>query len=67
MIGCPPEWCVMAKLTKVDFYNLEDVPLSDLTADGFVDHEDCVNGLSAFYQNISLSSPVTVLRWQLEL
>ncbi len=64
LIGCPDlNWCKMAKITKVDFYTLGDVPPSDLMADGFATVEDAVNGLSAFYQNIDENSPVTVLRW----
>lgn len=67
LIGCPDEgWCRQAKITKVDFYTLGDVPQRDLEDDGFPTVEDAVIGLSAYYQNINEESPVTIIRWQLE-
>ena len=67
LIGCPEEgWCVMGKITSVNFYMLGDVPIRDLNDDLFPTVEDAIDGLSRFYQNINESSPVTVLRWNLE-
>ena len=66
LIGCPElNWCTMAKITSVSFYELKDVPIRDLNADGFATVEDAVIGLGAYYQNIDENSPVTVLRWNL--
>jgi hypothetical protein len=65
LIGCPDlNWCVMAKITSVNFYALKDVPHRDLDADGFATVEDAIIGLSAFYDSINEESPVTVIRWQ---
>jgi hypothetical protein len=58
-------WCVVAKITSVNFYMLKDVPIKDIVADGFADHEDALLNLQAYYQNLTEDSPVTVIRFQI--
>ena len=66
LIGCNVlGWATMGKITSVNCTILKDILQKELEADGFVNVDDAIRGLSAYYPDICLESPVTVIRWEL--
>ena len=66
LIGCDIlNWACMANITSVKHCLLHEVTDNELKDDGFYDLEDAAKGLSEYYPNINIYSPVTVIRWEL--
>ena len=64
MLCCHIEpWAVMAKITSVRHCALRDVTKKEYEDDGFETHEELLDGLKRFYPDLTLDSPVTVIRW----
>lgn len=64
MICCQIEpWCVTADIVEVRHCTLREVTPEELEADGFLDHDDMLEGMRRFYPNLDWNSPVTVIRW----
>lgn len=64
LIGCHHlSWAMLAKITKVEYFKLKDVPLSDLNGDGYSSSSEAVEDLSRWYPDITEDSLVTVVRW----
>lgn len=65
LLGCHVrDWAVMGKITSVLRTTLKEVPMEDVRNDGFYSHEDALNGLKRFYPDMTLDSPVTVVRFK---
>ena len=57
-------WAVMAeRIVKVRHCTLKEVTKEEYVADGFKSQKDLLAGLKRFYPNMTLKSPVTVIRW----
>ncbi len=56
-------WAVQADVTEVRHCTLKDVTEEEYQADGFNCVADMIKGLRAFYPNVGLDSPVTVIKW----
>ena len=64
LIGCYElNWATMRQIVAVQHTYLGTVSKEDLQADGFEDWTDAVRGLMEYYPDISLTSPVTVIKW----
>lgn len=57
-------WAVMADITNVRHCTLREVTEEEYQDDGFHTQDDLLKGLQRFYPNMTLDSPVTVIRWQ---
>lgn len=65
MLCCHIEpWAVMADIIYVGFPTLGRVKEEDYQDAGFSTKEEMVEGLRKFYPDITLESPVTVIRWR---
>lgn len=65
MLCCHIEpWAVMADITQVYSRPLNEVIRTDILDDGYKDYRDALEQLQHFYPNLTLSSPVTVVRWE---
>lgn len=58
-------WCMAVNVIAVEHTTLEHVRHADLHSDGFDTRNELLDGLRHFYPNITLQSPVTVVRWVL--
>ena len=56
-------WAVMVQIISVRHCLLKEVTVLEYTADGFESPEDMLEGMRRFYKNMTLDSPVTVIRW----
>jgi hypothetical protein len=66
LIGCPyTNWMVEGNITSVKHLLLKDVPIEDISEDGFKDHQEALDVLQTYYPQLTLDSTVTVLRWEL--
>ena len=57
-------WAVLAEITDVRHCALQEVTEEEYEADGFLSQEDLLKGLQKYYPNMTLDSPVTVIRWK---
>ncbi|MBU6414781.1 ASCH domain-containing protein [Patescibacteria group bacterium] len=57
-------WAVMADITNVRHCTLREVTQEEYEDDGFHSQEDLLQGMQRFYPNLTLDSPVTVIRWE---
>jgi hypothetical protein len=64
MLCCHLEpWAVMADVVDVRHTTLEEISEEEYVADGFQSSEEMLSGMKRFYPNLSMNSPVTVIRW----
>lgn len=64
MLCCHHEpWAVMADITEVRHTTIAEVTKAEYEADGFRDLGDMLKQLRRFYPELSVGSPVTVIRW----
>lgn len=57
-------WAVMADITDVRHCALREVTQEEYEDDGFHSQDDLLQGMQRFYPNMTLDSPVTVIRWE---
>jgi hypothetical protein len=64
MLGCPwLNWMLFAEVAYVRHSLAAKVLPEDLADAGYSSHEHMVEDLRRFYPNLTLESPVTVVRW----
>lgn len=64
MLCCHLEpWAVMADVTQVRHATLRELADGELNSSGFSTRDEALAGLRTFYPNMTLDSPVTVIRW----
>lgn len=64
MIGCHElNWAVLADIHRVSYGTLQDIPIEDIHDDGFDSHDEALAALQAYYPDLELDSPMTVVRW----
>ena len=56
-------WVVKANIYEVQHKILSQLTQEEWEADGFTSLEDTLNGLRVYYNDITMDSPVTVVRW----
>lgn len=65
MICCHIEpWVVMADITSVRHTTIAKVTKEEYEADDFFSRKDLLKGLQKYYPDITIDSPVTVIRWE---
>lgn len=65
MLCCHLEsWAVMADIENVRHCVLNEVTREEWADDGFTSQEDLLTGLQRFYPNMTMDSPVTIIRWK---
>ncbi len=57
-------FAVMANITSVKFCNVDEVTPEDYKAFGVNTLEELLDKLRKFYPDITMKSPVTVIRWE---
>lgn len=57
-------WAVMADITDVRHCTLREVTQEEYEDDGFHSQDDLLWGMRKFYPNMTLDSPVTVIKWE---
>ncbi len=64
MLCCHIEpWAVMADITQVSHCTLSEVTEEECRDDGAANKKELLADLKRFYPNITMDSPVTVIRW----
>lgn len=64
MLCCHLEpWAVMADIVSVRHTTLREVTEEEYAADGFVSPGHMWEGMRRFYKDMTMDSPVTVIRW----
>ncbi|KKR10321.1 MAG: hypothetical protein UT37_C0003G0020 [Parcubacteria group bacterium GW2011_GWA2_39_18] len=56
-------WAVMATIVEVRHCLLKEVTQEECLQDGVRNLEELLNNLRKYYPNISLDSPVTIIKW----
>src|SRR3989344_3829301 len=57
-------WAVMADITNVRHCTLREVTQEEYESDGFHSKNHLLSGMRGFYPNMTLDSPVTIIRWE---
>ena len=65
MLGCHIlNWAIIRKIISVEHQLLADVTEQEYKDDGFNTLFELADGLRKYYPDISLNSPVTIVRWE---
>jgi len=58
-------WVVRAKIIDIQHKTMSQITEAEWRADGFVSQKDMMKRMKRFYPKITLESPVTVVRWDI--
>jgi len=62
ILACPDvNWCKEMQIFGVRHTTLNEVTAKEYTEDGFISRTDMFEGIKAFYPDLDLTSPVTVI------